>query len=60
MDDVSGLWERFSLTDKEDVSFEFGPIDEVDPFFLVARFMTNRVINIESMVQTFTPLWWVV
>ena len=60
MDDVSGLWERFSLTDKEDVLFEFGPVDEVDPFFLVARFMTNRVINIESVVRTFTPLWWAV
>ena len=40
--------------------FEFGPVDEVDPFFLVARFMTSRVINIESVVRTFTPLWWAV
>jgi hypothetical protein len=57
MDDVSGLWERFFFTDKEDVSFEFGPADEVDLFFLAARFMTSRVINIELVVRTFTPLW---
>ncbi len=57
MEDVSGLWERFSLTEKEDVPFEFGPADEVDPFFLAARFMTSRTINIESVVRTFTPLW---
>uniref|UniRef100_A0A2N9GMN7 Zinc knuckle CX2CX4HX4C domain-containing protein n=1 Tax=Fagus sylvatica TaxID=28930 RepID=A0A2N9GMN7_FAGSY len=29
MDDVLGLWERFSLTDKEEVPFDFGPVDEI-------------------------------
>ena len=60
MDDVSGLWERFSLIDKEEVPFDFGPVDEVDLLFLVAQFMTSRIINIESVVWTFTPLWWAV
>ncbi len=57
MDDISGLWERFSLTDKEEVPFDFVPVDEADLLFLAARFMTSRVINIESVVRTFTPLW---
>ena len=25
MEDISGLWGRLSLTDKEDVPFDFGP-----------------------------------
>jgi hypothetical protein len=57
MDDIFGLWDKFSLNDKEEVPFDFGPADEADPYFLAARFMTSRVINIEAVVCTFRPLW---
>ena len=57
MEDISGFWESFSLTDKEEVPFDFGHAEEGDHYYLAARFMTNRVLNLESMVWTFTPLW---
>jgi hypothetical protein len=57
MEDISGLWESFSLTDKEEVPFDFGEAEEGDHYYLAARFMTNRVLNLESVVRTFTPLW---
>ncbi len=57
MDDISGLWDKFSLNDKEEVPFDFGLADETNPYFLATRFMTSRVINIESVVCTFRPLW---
>ena len=57
MDDISRLWDKFSLNGKEDVPFDFGPANETDPHFLAARFMISCVINIESVVRTFRPLW---
>ena len=57
MEDISGLWESFSLTDKAEVPFDFGQAKEGDHFYLAARFMTNRVFNLESVVRPFTPLW---
>ena len=57
MDDISELWDSFSLNDKEEVPFDFGPASEADVVYLAARFMTSRVINIESVVRTFRPLW---
>jgi hypothetical protein len=57
MEDMSGMWENFHLNDREEVSFEFGPEEEIEQFYLAARFMTSRVLNIESVVRTFKPLW---
>ena len=57
MEDISGLWESFSLTDKEEVPFDFGHAEEDDHHYLAAWFMTNRVLNLESVVRTFTSLW---
>jgi hypothetical protein len=57
MEDMSGLWENFHLNDREEVPFEFGLDEEIEQFYLAARFMTSRVLNIESVVRTFEPLW---
>jgi hypothetical protein len=54
---MPGLWENFHLNDREEVPFEFGPEEEIEKFYLAARFMTSRVLNIESVVRTFKPLW---
>ena len=56
MEDISSLCGRLSLTDKEEVPFDFG-FKEDDQFYLAARFMTGRFLNIESVVRTFRPLW---
>ena len=57
MEDMSGLWENFHLNDREEVPFEFGLDEEIKQFYLAARFMTSQVLNIESVVCTFKPLW---
>ncbi len=57
MDDISGLWESFSLNDTEVTPFDFGLSEDDNQFYLAARFMTTRVLNIESIVRTFRPLW---
>uniref|UniRef100_A0A2N9GDF4 Reverse transcriptase domain-containing protein n=1 Tax=Fagus sylvatica TaxID=28930 RepID=A0A2N9GDF4_FAGSY len=57
MEDMPGMWENFHLNDREEVPFEFGPEEEIEKFYLAARFMTSRVLNIESVVRTFKPLW---
>uniref|UniRef100_A0A2N9I5I3 Reverse transcriptase domain-containing protein n=1 Tax=Fagus sylvatica TaxID=28930 RepID=A0A2N9I5I3_FAGSY len=57
MDDISGLWETFSLNDNEVAPFDFGSTEDDNHFYLAARFMTTRVLNIESIVRTFRPLW---
>ena len=56
MEDISGLCVRLSLTDKEEIPFDFG-FEEDDQFYLIARFMAGRFLNIESVVRTFRPLW---
>ena len=56
MEDISGLCGRLSLTDKEEMPFDFGS-EEDDQFYLAARFMMGRHLNIESVVRTFRPLW---
>lgn len=56
MEDISGLCERFSLTVKEDVPFDFESAKVDVRFYLVTRFMTSWVLNIESVVRTFKPL----
>jgi hypothetical protein len=56
MDDLLGLWGRFSLTETEEEPFDFGS-EEDNQFYLAARFMTGRILNVESVVRTFRPLW---
>ncbi len=41
MDDISGLWDSFTLNDKEEVPFDFGAEEDIKQFYLAARFMTS-------------------
>ena len=57
MDDVTKLWEKLSLTDKEDAEFTLsgGVID--DSFIIVAKFLTKRKVNLEAVARTFRSVW---
>ena len=57
MDDVTKLWEKLSLTDKEGVEFMLtgGVID--DSFTIVAKFLTKRKVNLEAIAWTFHSVW---
>ena len=57
MEDIDGLWKRFSLNDREDNIFDLS--SEVEPVkpTLAAKFYTRRIINVEAIARTFKPLW---
>ena len=57
MEDMSGMWENFHLNDREEVPFEFGPEEEIEQFYLAARFMTSRVYLGCSTAKIHNNLW---
>ena len=57
MDSLEGLWNKLSPSEVEEIGVLY-PKDEISPrYILVAKFLTKRVVNIESVAQTFRPLW---
>ena len=57
MDNLSALWEFFSLTEFEGNTYHVdnGGLD--GKFLLAARFFTGRALNMEAVAQTFKLLW---
>ena len=59
MENLSALWESFSLTELKAVSSKYQVEDDglEGKFLLAARFFTGRVLNIEAIACTFKILW---
>ena len=59
MENLSALWESFSLTEWKAVSSKYQVEDDglEGKFLLAARFFTGRVLNIEAIACTFKILW---
>jgi hypothetical protein len=57
MDEIDGLWKRFSLKDQEDEKFDLSSMAQQDKPTLAAKFFTRRTINVEAVARTFKPLW---
>ena len=57
MENLSSLWESFSLTESEGSKFQVDDNDLEGKFLLAARFFTGRVLNIEAIACTFKTLW---
>ena len=57
MDALEGLWSKLSLLDEEESGIACPRKVEPEPFTLAAKFLTKRVINVESVARTFRPLW---
>jgi hypothetical protein len=57
MDTVEKLWEWFSLTSKEDPDVDLMNSSQRPEHILVAKFLTPRLLNIESVARTFKLLW---
>ena len=57
MEDIDGLWKRFSLKDQEDDKFDLSSMAQQDKPTLAAKFFTRRTINVEAVARTFKPLW---
>uniref|UniRef100_A0A2N9J2I4 DUF4283 domain-containing protein n=1 Tax=Fagus sylvatica TaxID=28930 RepID=A0A2N9J2I4_FAGSY len=57
METIEELWQRFSLTAKEEVEYDLEEYDKEPGFLLAAKFITHRVLNVEAVARTFKPLW---
>ncbi len=56
-DSIAGMWERFSLTEKEGQKIKISGEVEATEFLLAGHFLTRRPINMEAVMRTFLPVW---
>uniref|UniRef100_A0A2N9GS14 DUF4283 domain-containing protein n=1 Tax=Fagus sylvatica TaxID=28930 RepID=A0A2N9GS14_FAGSY len=56
-DSIAGMWERFSLTEKEGQKIKISGEVEATEFLLAGHFLTRRPINVEAVMRTFLPVW---
>ena len=57
MDSLEKLWQNLSLLDLEESGISCPKEMLANRFLLAAKFLTKRVVNIESVARTFKPLW---
>ena len=57
LDNLSALWETFSLTGSEGSKYNVDDGGFEGKFLLAARFFTVRALNIEAIARTFKLLW---
>ena len=57
MENLSALWESFSLMESEGSTYQVDDGGLEGKFLLAARFFTGRVLNIEGIARTFKILW---
>ena len=57
MEDLFRLWENFSLSESEGRRFIMEESEDECEFFLVARFYTGWVLNMEAIAKTLKLLW---
>jgi hypothetical protein len=57
MESLEGLWEKFSLSEHECQKVDLASTTTQPKSFLAAKFLTRRVLNVESVARTFKPLW---
>uniref|UniRef100_A0A7N2REI4 DUF4283 domain-containing protein n=1 Tax=Quercus lobata TaxID=97700 RepID=A0A7N2REI4_QUELO len=57
MEDLTKHWKSFSLSDREGPGLCLKKEQATSKYAIVARFLTKRPLNIDSIANTFTPLW---
>jgi hypothetical protein len=57
MEEITSLWDRLSLTAKEDHQIDLSGEKSVTGGVLAAKFLTKWVINIEAVMRTLKSLW---
>lgn len=57
MDDLTQSWRILNLSDREGPGCCLTTEESVKNFSIAAKFLTKRVINIDIIARTFTPLW---
>uniref|UniRef100_A0A2N9GDB5 Reverse transcriptase domain-containing protein n=1 Tax=Fagus sylvatica TaxID=28930 RepID=A0A2N9GDB5_FAGSY len=57
MESLEGLWEKFSLSEHESQKVDLVSTITQPKSFLAAKFLTRRVLNVESVARTLKALW---
>uniref|UniRef100_A0A2N9HKV4 CCHC-type domain-containing protein n=1 Tax=Fagus sylvatica TaxID=28930 RepID=A0A2N9HKV4_FAGSY len=57
MESMESMWEKFSLTEHEEDTYDLGASLDQSSHVLAAKFVTRRTVNAESVARTFKPLW---
>ncbi len=57
MESLEDLWEKFSLSEMESNMVDLLSTPDQPKSYLAARFLTRRILNVESVARTFKPLW---
>jgi len=57
IDDLSSRWKSLSLSEKEGPSLALKSDQATTEFSMVARFLTKLPINLDTIENTFNPLW---
>jgi hypothetical protein len=57
MESIEDMWKRFNLSEKEGLDVDLANTTQQSENILVAKFLTPRVLNIDSVARTFKPLW---
>ena len=57
MEDLSNRWKSLSLSEKEESSLTLNSDQATSEFSMLARFLTQRPINLDAIANTFNPLW---
>ena len=57
MGSLKDLWDQFSLSEKEGKSVDLGGTPIKAANMVCAKFLMQRTVNVESIANTFKPLW---
>ena len=57
MDELTSNWNCLTLSDREGPSCCLDDELSSQEFFLATKFLTKRVVNVDAITKTFTPLW---
>ena len=57
MDELTSNWNYLTLSDREGPSCYLDDELSSQEFFLATKFLTKRVVNVDAIAKTFTPLW---
>lgn len=53
MEDLSRSWKKLSLTEKEESGFVMPRIRRKNDFWIAAKFLTPRALNMDAVGRTF-------
>ena len=57
MEDLTKTWSKLKLSESEGSSVRLLEEHAVTEWVLAAKFLTKRVLNLEAIAKTFSPLW---